>query len=516
MVNTNNTAAKTDNKNVYNGGKISLRVLVFIQTLIITLLVLLIPLIISFLAMQKSNQLSFASSSKISDTLAKEIQKSSNDIALLQVENFLQDVESRFGEYLRTLKSTKNEVDDFDLALDMLIFSQLELGPVPYMYFAMEENGDFFGTYCDFSIKDVTKSFQIMSVFHEKIEDCDICPSNRVNNGSYMDMNNVYRDESGNYKVNFTLADFSEYNATGRPWYVAAKALTPETAKYVWSDPYTFIPYGEGVTVSYPLFNADRTLKAVIAIDTVFVSLTAALQRMSIPENGFIYVMTKTGYLIGASINLEGENGGNLASNLSNPYIRESGIYLESLLPKNATNNMPIMDFTVLPDYMNVKSGDIFFQFSIVPNHQPPLYVVNGAPVSIYVRDIDSTQKQLASDLQANTTSILIAAVVVFIFCVTVSILGTYLWILRPLKKLMIIMEQATRFEFTALANDNVLKKKSILREFANLQYSMIMMIQNFAEAVKTNKSLHSASAGVNSAKETQNLGSGASSDKKK
>ncbi|KAJ3215506.1 hypothetical protein HK099_006321 [Clydaea vesicula] len=473
--------AKSSNRSI------SVRYVVFIQTLVITLLVFLIPFLIAQNSMQSSNNLSLETAKGIGSTLGAKIQLLSGSNVINEVQTFIEKFDNILLEFERTFISTNTSFSDFDVMYNVLLNLQTStLAPIPYIYYGTE-SGIFFGMGTHTG-GPLDSNLTILYVFNENEVPfgCQLCPNTPGHNStqlveSYIGLNGL---------PNSTIRSISNgYIMKQRPWYVQALDAVQNfsvSSKSLWTDIYSFPEElnAVGIAISRPIKNLDGSLNGVIAADVIFDSLTYSL-RSSKTLNGFAYVMNATGTLIGSSsdepvydINTRVPMK---ASQMNDTLIKTTGIYLEKLMI-----NLNLSDFRSfgINGSQRFVIDDLLFQIEQIPNQIPILLVVNGAPKKDYLEDLDEVQFNLRRELVTNASQITIIAVAVFVILVSFSIIGTCLWIVRPLQQMITIMDQATRFDFTVLKNQDIIAKRSVLTEFASLQTSTIAMIKNFAQAI--------------------------------
>lgn len=90
------------------------------------------------------------------------------------------------------------------------------------------------------------------------------------------------------------------YDPRTRPWYTK----TVSSARPTWSDVYTdFTTLEPVVTLSKPIYRADRQLIGVVATDLSLTQLTSFYNSLSVSKNGVAYLVERNGAIIATSTN---------------------------------------------------------------------------------------------------------------------------------------------------------------------------------------------------------------------
>ncbi|MCS6960531.1 MAG: SpoIIE family protein phosphatase [Pseudanabaenaceae cyanobacterium SKYGB_i_bin29] len=127
------------------------------------------------------------------------------------------------------------------------------------------------------------------------------------------------------------------FDARRRPWYTAAKQKGKPTWSEIYLDFGTLLPT---VTASFPVYNSDRKLLGVCAVDYFLPrEVNMFLSSLSVGKTGIAFIVERSGRLVSTSTpepttRGEGENLERLlAKESAHPLIREIGIYLQDKLP---------------------------------------------------------------------------------------------------------------------------------------------------------------------------------------
>lgn len=90
------------------------------------------------------------------------------------------------------------------------------------------------------------------------------------------------------------IAD-SKYDPRVRPWYIGALA----NKKTYWSEPYIFFENGKpGITVSCPVFNADNSIKGIMAADITLDGLSEFIKKSEGFDNGLTFMVDNNNLLL--------------------------------------------------------------------------------------------------------------------------------------------------------------------------------------------------------------------------
>ncbi|KAJ3397056.1 hypothetical protein HDU92_001069, partial [Lobulomyces angularis] len=464
---------------------------VFLQTFIVALLVVSAPLFVSLKSMYDSNNLSVNSGKQVASTLATQIQKDQSNIVQMQINTLLSKNEFLTNDFSRVVNLNKLQITDLDILYQYFWRMQVDSGPLPFVYVGFS-NGNFIGIRADINA-DGTASYMLQIRLAVRPATCTICPSAAI----MIDTNTRYHFSIDQNGVPSTSLNSSKlYDTVSRPWFVQG-VTTPNLE---WTKPYPFSTKGDVGFTAVKGFN--NPIDTVFALDIRFQTLSQQIQNFQKTTNAFIYSMTSDGEVVGATYSgsLVDTDGKTLRkpNSVDDPNIKKSGEHLLTTLNGNP-------DWSSLGDFRTFTLDDIFFQYSVLKSKNLNFVVVNGAPKTDYVGDIDNVQKLLSDTLRNNFLIIIGVAVSVFIVIVTISLFIINIFVINPLKEISLIMDQATRFDFSALKDRDAINKRSIVKEFESLQSSFFIMIKNFAQSLKNNKALQTRKTnGTNSLSYTQ------------
>lgn len=109
------------------------------------------------------------------------------------------------------------------------------------------------------------------------------------------------------------------YDPRERPWY--KNAISQPLKSLHWTEPYTFFTTKEpGITISTAWQNKDEDRKMVTAFDVLLSNISDFTSTMEISDNGFVFVLTNDGKVIGLPANNGFETKKEFLPNLLKPY----------------------------------------------------------------------------------------------------------------------------------------------------------------------------------------------------
>lgn len=89
----------------------------------------------------------------------------------------------------------------------------------------------------------------------------------------------------------------TKYDARSRPWYIGATAARAP----VWTEIYTFFQGDLGITAAQPFYNSQGDFRGVMAVDIILSQISDFLRNMKISRSGQIFIMERSGALVGSS-----------------------------------------------------------------------------------------------------------------------------------------------------------------------------------------------------------------------
>ncbi|MEG3841493.1 ATP-binding protein [Microcoleus sp. herbarium14] len=87
------------------------------------------------------------------------------------------------------------------------------------------------------------------------------------------------------------------YDSRTRPWYIGATAAK----KLVWTEIYTFFQGDLGITAAQPFYDDRGDKVGVMAVDLILSQIGDFLGKMKISRSGQIFIMERSGALVGSS-----------------------------------------------------------------------------------------------------------------------------------------------------------------------------------------------------------------------
>ncbi|KAJ3279209.1 hypothetical protein HK104_001656, partial [Borealophlyctis nickersoniae] len=260
-------------------------------------------------------------------------------------------------------------------------------------------------------------------------------------------------------------------------WYTLAQAKgAMGKALSGWRDTYVFADGDIGITASTPIF-VNSAFAGAAFIDVSLASFQTIISKINLTEHGFIYIANSKGKMLGTSSN-------------------------ESLIIKNATGTFQktiqqIIDPNIATTWSLIQASGGPKLFAAHEEQgmlfQQVVYKdVGGLEIggqTDYLGNVDNLAILLAQDLRKTNAMMAGAAVALCLVSVLMSLPMTYFVLVKPLRVLSSAMENATRFEFTALTNGQ-LESRSFIREFALMQDSFLRMLKNVAAAIQNSRNL--------------------------
>ncbi len=210
------------------------------------------------------------------------------------------------------------------------------------------DNGNFIGSY--------NRSFVNSKTFSS--DPLKFLPSKTAYSLTYIDMSSSpptetrsYMDEHFNElaKEFFSIASF---NVKNRPWYVGPM----KTNDIFWTGLYPFIFMEElGVSISYPIVNADGKITGVVGIDLPLIFLSQFIEQQRIGKTGKVFIVDNRGKIL-APMSLLGneKNQGELASiipDIFKQYMKKNQDESLVIIPRNQRKHLTFI--TKLPPAFN-------------------------------------------------------------------------------------------------------------------------------------------------------------------
>ncbi|KAJ3290042.1 hypothetical protein HDU79_003589 [Rhizoclosmatium sp. JEL0117] len=471
-------------------------------------LVLVIPLVIAFQSMNSANNLSVNTGRNVANSLALKIQTIEGSLTLNNLNNLINQVNSDTKSVFTSLSAYVNKTNMWS-TFQNFAYTMKYKGALN-MYYGTTDNRFVYvhgtgklaiwitvpanyvpdpacGSFCQFSANYTPEQWKWVAI---------------------RDSNSVYGDWNQDTWVadGWQFANFS-FKCSGRPWFKKAAAQNPNSPTVLYTDPYLFAggDVGEtggaaGITATIPFFDGNGTLQGVYGTDIGFTDMHAMLVSFLQTPNAFMYVMTRTGSLIGVSSNesiIDASGNLKFANASSTTNIQYTATYLQSLLPPGMN------DYTLLDTNgpSNFDKNGLYFQMKIM-QQEPRYVIINGAPKSDYTGNIDSVLQQLEDTLANDVKQIIGIAVGVFVAMVFVSCVLTYFTVTIPLAMITKIMIQATSFDFSAFKQMEA-KNANIITELGTMEEVFYKMIEKFAASIKANRELSGAPPTTGSARNT-------------
>ncbi|KAI8831796.1 hypothetical protein BJ741DRAFT_312987 [Chytriomyces cf. hyalinus JEL632] len=466
---------------------IPLLAVVFVQTLFVAALVLLIPLMISFSAMAASNEQSTSTGRRVAQSLAVQVQSAEASLVLDRIKSFIKSVNEQTTHVYKSISVHGNQSN-----LDSLLNSfanEVEYTGYPLiMYYGRQD---------DAFIQMEGKAVGLSIPASYRNPDCVICNALRRNftkeqndwaDHTTMAAGNAKWDEKSWADTSFVFSD-SVYHCTQRPWYIQAASLTTETVRIQYTEPYIYEDDGPsslaGITVNIPFFDSNGVVTGVYGSDISFNHMHDILTDFLQSNNSFMYVMTRTGVLVGSSSSesFVGDDGNLIHANQSmSKWTRSTAQFLWTLEPEADVKN-----FTLL-DGFQAELDDVSFQVRALL--EPPYFViVNGALKEDYSATLSTLRSELTAIERKCLYVLMEASAISFAVVVSLGILFNYLTVVRPLRQITSVMVHAARLDFTASAKLGQ-SFRTFIKELTEMEKEFFIMVVNFANSVQESQGL--------------------------
>lgn len=376
----------------------------------------------------------------------------------------------------------------------------------PAFYYYAFENGNFVQVVKVIN-PDLSYQYQLRIQLYTFPVNCSICPSPSVATNSSIRYAFPIDEATGLPDLRtVSIKEQLVYFAPIRPFYTLCKGKnTPQ-----WLTPTPFSTPGTfGVTVCQGMNNRDGTISGVFAMNIQLSQLSFLFRSLRKTSTSFVYVLASDGTVVATS------TGQNLAPNgpilkinsITDTEVKKTSSYLQETYPETKTNWASLTQLNIF------SLNDTLFQTNQLQFENFKCLIVNGALRKDYVGDIDETLINLTNDLTKNTYMIIGIAIGTFVILVTFGVFFTYFAITRPLQSITRIMVAATKFEFTALKDKELVTRRSFISEFASMESSFFKMVKNFADSISNNRKLmgksQSIGQGSNNGVNSTVLGSG-------
>ncbi|KAJ3243935.1 hypothetical protein HDU77_010128, partial [Chytriomyces hyalinus] len=463
---------------------IPLLAVVFVQTLIVAAIVLLVPVIISFSAMAASNEQSTSTGRRVAQSLAVQVQSAEASLALDRIKSFITSVNEQTTHVYKSISVHGNQ-SNFDSLLNSFANEVKYTGYPLIMYYGRQD---------DAFIQMEGNAIGLTIPASYRNPDCAICNAFRRNftkeqndwaDNITMAAGNAKWDEKSWEATSFVFAD-SDYHCTQRPWYIQAASLTPETVRIQYTEPYIYEESGPySLAGNIPFFDSKGRVTGVYGSDISFNHMHAILTDFLQSNNSFMYVMTRTGQLVGSSSNesFVGDDGNLIHANQSmSKWTSSTAQFLWTLDP-----DADVKNFTLL-DGFQAELGNVTFQVRALL--EPPYFViVNGALKEDYSATISILRSELTAIERKCLYVLMEASTISFAAVVTLGILFNYLTVVRPLRQMTSVMVHATQLDFTASATLGQ-SFRTFIKELTEMEKEFFIMVVNFANSVQESQGL--------------------------
>ncbi|KAJ3096411.1 hypothetical protein HDU97_005908 [Phlyctochytrium planicorne] len=453
-------------------------------------------------------------------SLANVLTKSSNDMSIQQgidsVFTMATEVQDRVsslvallvaGVTIPSIKVLRDDVNLFNVGLlnvtnyDTMwrqLYYQSFDPSISLVYFGSEDNGDMVasGKVAPYSLQNpiFIVNFMDQSQVLKQPSRCPLnCPQNMTAPGGWRIQYQVDSvGNKGNWRRNATFATKTRYwYVQGREMYLAGINSPQWTPVSVFQN-----NVDVGISAVVPLIDKESSaLKGVLAVDITFGNLVASLSSFPLSSNGFVMVFNSDGTFFGSSVASEDicESFTNTTTNITTvnlkPIQRLKDIRLN--LVANTVFQSANGNLTALPDKRTYTVNNLIFQHLVYRDgYGLNVIIVNGAPLTDYTGNIESTKSELIVKLDQNCKMMLYISVALIVFFTTISTTFITFSAVRPLSQLTTQVERLSKMDFENLQSYASSKNLSIITELRILQASYWNMTVKFAEELKNNRKL--------------------------
>jgi len=253
------------------------------------------------------------------------------------------------------------------------------------------------------------------------------------------------------YYPNINLASLvpSDFDVTGRPWFVNASPAQDPSRQAVWADPYLdAASHGLIVTVSAPVYDSSGTFRGVVAMDFQLSKITNLVSNIRVGDTGYAFLIDKNDKLIAMPASGYKEFG-----------VSPSTVPLGHVLdPTEVSAQVPTDFWKVLNKMSRGESGletiqvngvDHFISYSSLPSVGYSLAKI--VPAQELLTNVTTAQEQIAQ----STRNTLIFSILLILGILIISILATFAisdTLMMPLRALTKTAEEITDGDLTATA----------------------------------------------------------------
>ncbi|KAI8619335.1 hypothetical protein BC830DRAFT_1104773, partial [Chytriomyces sp. MP71] len=463
---------------------------VFLQTLCVTLVVLIIPLVIIFTTMASANELSVSTGQQMTNALAIIIQSAEGTLALKSLGATMLAIRQKALHMVKAISAygDRNSMD----SLLYIFASEAKYTNYSLNMYYGSENDTY--TYLKGNGKNAIW-ITIPAGYNDP--SCAICAAS-IQNYSQTDNEWVQvRNCSSAYGdwdqdtwewSNFYFANFT-YHPTRRPWYRESISQDPRNATVQFSSPYLFQGQKNvvaGITVDYPFFDVDGSPSGVYASDVSFDDLHNICNANLQTSNSFMYVMTSSGQLVGSSGNdsVVGLNGNLIYANEStNPITHLTAAAIWNSLESLQENDFATLDNEVWD------VGGVTFQLRALP-FAPFYVIVNGAPKADYAQPILDEAAEAESMMEQELKIIVAVSAAGFLVISLINGVLIYYGLSRPMARVTAIMVAATDMDFNGKVYENRKRDRGFITDLVALEDAFERMLVEFASSVRETQSI--------------------------
>jgi GAF domain-containing protein len=274
------------------------------------------------------------------------------------------------------------------------------------------------------------------------------------------------------YFPNIDLANIvpSDFNVTGRPWYVAASPEQDPDGNVVWSTPYQDAALnGLVITTSVPVYNSLGKFQGVSAMDIQLNRITSLVSAIHIGKTGYAFLIDKDNRLI-ALPEAGYKDFGFTSETLSlGDTLDQTKLTTVSSSLFEALNRKSFGDNLITT--LNLDGVERFIVYQQIPSLQYRLVIL--VPSAELLSESSTVKTQILQETKnIITTSVLLVIIILTIASfATLAVGNTLTW---PLKSLTGVANEIIKGNYDAKAEIQNQDEIGILAETLNIMTTAI------------------------------------------
>ncbi len=279
----------------------------------------------------------------------------------------------------------------------------------------------------------------------------------------------VYKINTPDEFIDYQSVEGTNFDTLKRAWYV--KAITEKTA--CWTDIYSSASNNDlTTTAAFPVFN-NNDIVGVLGIDVTLSNFVNFLKDINITNNGKVFIIEKTGNIIGSSTNempftiIDGKEERLNVVKSQEVFIREISNHL--LETYNSFDNVPLNKILSA----KVNGETIYFKTNTLKNNGLDWLMFVLVPESGFMKNIDK-----------NTILTVIVFIIALILTLFIGNLIIKKFIIKPIEEIEIA---ATKMSEGILEIDINYKSEDELGRLSDSMRKTTLYIKNIVDEIDTN-----------------------------